>query len=120
MRNTIEDQAKKIIKENQYMTIASSDENGKSWASPVAYVFYDKFNFYWVSVPESQHQRNMKHNPEITIAIFDWHQLWSEGWGCKWKQQLPKFLLKIYLELRNYTFLETTHMATLGALLVKD
>jgi uncharacterized protein YhbP (UPF0306 family) len=81
-----------IIRQNQYMTLASVDKQGTAWASPVAYVFDDKFNFYWVSVPNSQHQQNIAFNPNISIAIFDSHQLWGEGVGVQMEavvEQVP-------------------------------
>lgn len=72
-----------IIQNNQYMTISSADTSGNSWASPVAYSFDNEFNFYWVSVPDSKHQKNIKINPKITFSIFDSHQLWGEGVGVQ-------------------------------------
>jgi len=75
--------AKDIIENNQYMTIASSDELGRPWAAPVAYVYDAEYNFYWVSVPESRHQQNIKKNPDIVISIFDSQQLWGIGAGVQ-------------------------------------
>ncbi|MFZ5424919.1 MAG: pyridoxamine 5'-phosphate oxidase family protein [Patescibacteria group bacterium] len=83
MKNDLVNLAKETISNNQYMTIATSNENGNAWASPVAYVFDYKYNFYWVSVPESKHQQNINYNPNVSIAIFDSHQLWGEGVGVQ-------------------------------------
>ncbi len=83
MQQKLTQLAKTIIETNQYMTLATCDNLGNAWASPVAYVFDDKYNFYWVSVPESKHQHNIKHNSQITFAIFDSHQLWGEGVGVQ-------------------------------------
>lgn len=83
MQDNLTKLAKDIIEQNQYMTIASTDSSGNAWASPVAYTFDDKYNFYWVSVPESTHQQNIKRNPNIVLAIFDSHQLWGEGVGVQ-------------------------------------
>lgn len=110
MTNDYSNLAKKIFSNNQYMTIATSDEAGNAWASPVAYVFDDNYNFYWVSVPESKHQRNIKHNPKISIAIFDSHQLWGEGVGVQMEatveqvslMELPK-VTKLYFS-REYPY----------------
>jgi uncharacterized protein YhbP (UPF0306 family) len=82
--------AKNIIQNCQYMTIASSDSDGKPWASPVAYVYDKDFNFYWVSVPDCQHQRNIKVNPNVVISIFDSHQLWGEGEGVQLEAEVEQ------------------------------
>jgi uncharacterized protein YhbP (UPF0306 family) len=75
--------AKEIIENNQYMTIASSGVSGKAWVSTVAYAHDKKFTFYWASIPNSQHQQNIKQNPKIVFSIFDSHQLWGEGVGVQ-------------------------------------
>ena len=96
--------AKKIITENQYMTIASVDEQGNAWASPVAYVFDDNFNFYWVSVPGSKHQRNIKNKPEISMAIFDSHQLWGEGVGVQMVANVEEVSVRKIVEVSKLYF----------------
>lgn len=83
--------AKEIIEQNQYMTIASVDEFGYPWASPVAYVYDKKYNLYWVSVPESKHQKNIENNSKISLSIFDSHQRWGEGTGI----QIEAFVTKV-------------------------
>lgn len=88
------DLAKNIINQNQYMTIASVDKQGSAWASPVAYVFDKAFNLYWVSVPESKHQQNIANNPNISITIFDSHQLWGEGVGVQMGATVEQVSLK--------------------------
>ncbi len=92
------------------MTIASSDETGEAWASPVAYVYDDSYNLYWVSVPKSKHQRNINYNPKVSLAIFDSHQLWGEGVGVQIEatveqvsfMELPK-VTKLYFR-REYPY----------------
>lgn len=94
MKNSLNELARKIIFENQYMKIASSDEQGNAWASPVAYVYDEDFNFYWVSVPESLHQKNIKNKPEVSLAVFDSHQPWGEGVGVQMKATVSEVPLK--------------------------
>jgi len=83
MEKDLNQLAKTIIDTNQYMTIASVDEHNNPWASTVAYVYDGNYNFYWVSVPESLHQKNIAHNPKIVFSIFDSHQKWGEGVGVQ-------------------------------------
>jgi len=74
---------KEVIKNNQYLTIASSDSSGKAWVSVVAYVYDDDYNFYYVSIPDSQHQQDIEHNSNIAFTIFDSHQSWGKGIGIQ-------------------------------------
>lgn len=75
--------AKEIIQNNQYMTISSTDISGLPWVSPVVYSFDDKYNFYFVSIPNSRHCKNFKENNKIALAIFDSRQLIGEGVGLQ-------------------------------------
>lgn len=104
MKQNLKQLAKDIIGNNQYMTIASSDNEGNAWASPVAYVFDDKFNFYWVSVLKSKHQENIKNNPNVSIAIFDSHQLWGEGTGVQMMAVVKEVSLKEFPSVTKLYF----------------
>lgn len=70
--------ASSIIDSNRYMTLATSDETGRPWASPVWYAPRGYWEFFWVSSPEARHSRNLATRPELAIVIFDSHQ--PGGW----------------------------------------
>jgi nitroimidazol reductase NimA-like FMN-containing flavoprotein (pyridoxamine 5'-phosphate oxidase superfamily) len=55
--------ARDIIDSNAYMTLATADENGRPWASPVWYAAEGYAHFYWVSSPEARHSRNLAARP---------------------------------------------------------
>ena len=63
--------ARDIIDSNAYMTLATADEDGRPWASPVWYAAEGYAAFYWVSSPEARHSRNVAVRPEVGIVIFD-------------------------------------------------
>ena len=63
--------ARDIIDSNAYMTLATADENGRPWASPVWYAAEGYAHFYWVSSPEARHSRNLAARPEVGVVIFD-------------------------------------------------
>jgi nitroimidazol reductase NimA-like FMN-containing flavoprotein (pyridoxamine 5'-phosphate oxidase superfamily) len=65
--------AKSIIDDNLYMVLATADEDGKPWASPVYYAPDEYRDFFWVSRPEARHSRNIAARPgqAIGIVIFD-------------------------------------------------
>jgi nitroimidazol reductase NimA-like FMN-containing flavoprotein (pyridoxamine 5'-phosphate oxidase superfamily) len=63
--------ARTMIDANRYMTLATADANGQPWASPVFYATADYADFYWVSVPEATHSRNIAQRPQVSAVIFD-------------------------------------------------
>lgn len=66
-----DDIARRIIDANVYMTLATADEAGTPWASPV-YFAADRYrDFYWISSPETIHSRNIAARPEVAIVVFD-------------------------------------------------
>jgi uncharacterized protein YhbP (UPF0306 family) len=60
-----------IVDANLYMVLATADENGRPWASPVYFAHDGYGDLYWVSKPEAEHSRNIERRPEISIVIFD-------------------------------------------------
>jgi uncharacterized protein YhbP (UPF0306 family) len=96
--------ARNIIAENQYMTIASRGPDGTVWASPVVYVPDKDYNIYYISLPDSNHSKNIAAAPNVTVAIFDSHQNFGEGVGLQIEGvitqvpiiQLP-FVITLYL-----------------------
>ncbi len=65
--------AKAIIDANLYMVLATADEDGNPWASPVYYAPDEYRDFFWASRPEARHSRNIAARPgqAIAIVIFD-------------------------------------------------
>ena len=70
--------ASSIIDSNRYMTLATADEQGSPWASPVWYAPVGYRSFLWVSSPEARHSRNLAARPQLAIVIFDSHE--AGGW----------------------------------------
>jgi nitroimidazol reductase NimA-like FMN-containing flavoprotein (pyridoxamine 5'-phosphate oxidase superfamily) len=63
--------ARTIIDSNDYMVLATADESGLPWASPVWYAPEEYRELFWVSSPEARHSRNLAARPELAIVIFD-------------------------------------------------
>jgi nitroimidazol reductase NimA-like FMN-containing flavoprotein (pyridoxamine 5'-phosphate oxidase superfamily) len=55
--------ARSIIDSNRYMTLATADESGLPWASPVWYASAEYREFFWVSSPDVRHSRNLATRP---------------------------------------------------------
>jgi nitroimidazol reductase NimA-like FMN-containing flavoprotein (pyridoxamine 5'-phosphate oxidase superfamily) len=70
--------ARSVIDSNRFMTIATADENGVPWVSPLWYAAVEYREFFWVSAPESRHSRNIAQRRQIAIVIFDSHE--PGGW----------------------------------------
>lgn len=66
-----EDEAKKIISDNIYMTIATSSNDGEPWISPVYFNFDAEYNLYWISNKESHHSELVRQNPRVAIVVFN-------------------------------------------------
>jgi uncharacterized protein YhbP (UPF0306 family) len=65
------DQARRVIDQNRYMTLGTTDEAGDPWVSPVWFATEDHVEFHWVSSPDAKHSRNLAVHPNVAIAIFD-------------------------------------------------
>ena len=64
------DKARAVIDNNNHMTIATINADGKPWITPVFYVHDDHFSLYWVSYKESKHSKNIQSNPDVAISIY--------------------------------------------------
>lgn len=66
--------ARSIIQANRYLTLATADQDGVPWASPVWFATVDLREFFWVSSPDARHSRNLTVRPEVGVVIFDSRQ----------------------------------------------
>jgi uncharacterized protein YhbP (UPF0306 family) len=73
--------ARDIIDANLYMTLATADEDGRPWASPVYYAVDGYREFLWVSDPAATHSRNLALRPQVSIVVFDSTQPINTGRG---------------------------------------
>jgi hypothetical protein len=53
------------------MVLATADEQGTPWATPVWFATEDHRDFFWISDPNARHSRNIAARPQIAIVIFD-------------------------------------------------
>jgi len=71
MPKDLSKRAKEIIEQIHYVTIASVDEAGMPWNAPVFAVYDDDYNFYWGTYKDSQKARNIAHQPNVFLVIYD-------------------------------------------------
>jgi nitroimidazol reductase NimA-like FMN-containing flavoprotein (pyridoxamine 5'-phosphate oxidase superfamily) len=85
--------ARSIVDTNRFMTLATADESGLPWASPVWYAPADYRELYWVSSPEARHSRNLAQRPQLAIVIFDSHE--PGGWKALYMSAVAEELADV-------------------------
>lgn len=66
--------AKDILEQGRYLALATADEQGSPWSSPVMYAVTDKLDFIFISSATSHHGANIRGRPKVS---------WSVYWGEK-------------------------------------
>src|SRR3989344_4335794 len=62
------------------------------------------YTFYRVSVPQSKHQQNIKQRQNVSITIFDSHQLWGEGVGVQMEASVEQVSLTEFPKVTKLYF----------------
>ena len=65
------DIAHRIIDDNHFMVLGTSQPDGTPRVSPVFYNHDGYRDFYWISSPRAQHSRNIAAQPRVEIVIFN-------------------------------------------------
>jgi hypothetical protein len=66
-----DDIARSILDTVAYMVLATVDEDGLPWASPVWFATDGYADLYWISAPDAQHSRNLAARADAGIVVFD-------------------------------------------------
>ncbi len=93
--------ARSIVDSNRYMTLATADEHGMPWASPVWYAPEEYRELFWVSKPEARHSRNLATRPQLAIVIFDSHQ--AGGWNALYMSAVAEELADVDRGIRIFS-----------------
>ena len=62
---------RRVLDSNAYMTVATVDESGRPWVTPVYFGFERRDQLFWVSSPDAEHSRNIAARPDVSIVVFD-------------------------------------------------
>ena len=54
------------------MALATLDEDGGSWTSPVLFQHDASMHLYFASLPDARHVRNMQRDPRVSAAIYSY------------------------------------------------
>ena len=63
--------AAQVIDANRYLVLATADQHGVPWVSPLWYAHAGYREFFWVSDPQARHSQNIEIRPRVSIVIFD-------------------------------------------------
>ena len=63
--------AQALVDENRYLTLGTTSADGRPWTSPVCFAAAGVREFFWVSVPDDQHSRNLSERPHVSLVVFD-------------------------------------------------
>jgi nitroimidazol reductase NimA-like FMN-containing flavoprotein (pyridoxamine 5'-phosphate oxidase superfamily) len=61
----------RVLAANRYLVLATADEDGQPWVTPVFFALLDPNRVCWVSSPDSRHSRNIAHRAAVAITVFD-------------------------------------------------
>lgn len=103
----IYEMTKKIIKENKFLSLATTNNSGELWIAPLSYSIDKDFNFYFTTDVESKHIQHIRENPYVCFSIFDSTKNVSEIDGLQIKgivgevekEKLNKIVKDYYLQV---------------------
>ena len=71
--------ARDVIDANNYLTLGTTEPDGRPRLSPVYFTHTDHREFYWVSSPVAQHSLNIAERPAVAIVVYDSSAAIGEG-----------------------------------------
>lgn len=63
--------ARHVLDTNRYMTLGTSEDDGRPRVSPVYFTHHGYRDFYWLSSPDARHSKNIAARPDVSIVIYD-------------------------------------------------
>lgn len=66
-----QDEARRVLAANRYLTLATADADGCPWATPLWFATADGRTFHWLSRPGARHSRHLAARPSVGLAVFD-------------------------------------------------
>jgi general stress protein 26 len=65
-------QVQEALGRTDIMALATLDEDGGSWASPVLFDHDADLHLYFASLPDARHVRNIRRDPRVSAAIYSY------------------------------------------------
>lgn len=67
----LELRAKELIKNIEYVNVATVSSENVPWNTPVYAVLDSDLNYYWSSWKDAQHSLNISQNPKVFCTLYD-------------------------------------------------
>ncbi|MDT7801229.1 MAG: hypothetical protein QOI78_4662 [Actinomycetota bacterium] len=71
MTDDLRAHARALIDANLYLTLGTTDPDGRPWLAPVYFAPSGDRTFLWVSDVEARHSRNLAERPAVSLVVFD-------------------------------------------------
>jgi nitroimidazol reductase NimA-like FMN-containing flavoprotein (pyridoxamine 5'-phosphate oxidase superfamily) len=71
--------ARAVLAGTSYAVLATADQHGTPWVTPVWFAHHDLDRVYWLSWPGSRHSQLIDGRPEIALTVFDSHAVPNDG-----------------------------------------
>lgn len=65
------DEVIRLLLDSSFLSLATTDRDGRPWVTPVEFACEDALRFYWTSHHDARHSRNVRANPRAAMTIFD-------------------------------------------------
>jgi uncharacterized protein YhbP (UPF0306 family) len=104
---TFTEMARDIIKNNRFLSLATRNNNGDVWATPLSYSVDEDYNFYFTTAIDSIHIDHVRENPYVAFSIFNSTRRVSDIDGLQVKgivgevekKDLPKIVKEYYRQV---------------------
>ena len=63
--------ARTLLEENSYVVLATADQDGSPWVTPVWFAPDGLDRLFWVSWPGSRHSMLIERRTEVALTVFD-------------------------------------------------
>lgn len=65
------DELIRLLFDSSFLSLATTDGEGRPWVTPVEFACDGALRFYWTSHPDARHSRNLRTNPRAALSVFD-------------------------------------------------
>ena len=65
-------QVQEALNRAEIMALATLDDDGGSWTSPVLFQYDADLLLYFASLPDARHVRNIQRDPRVSAAIYSY------------------------------------------------
>jgi nitroimidazol reductase NimA-like FMN-containing flavoprotein (pyridoxamine 5'-phosphate oxidase superfamily) len=69
--NKLTQEARQLIAEIPFLTLATADSSGVPWCTPVNTAYDSCYRFYWASAIDTQHSQNIRQNSRTGAVIYN-------------------------------------------------